>query len=91
MLASWAIFDKLDSLRMLATLPPQCVADIIMLDDQIQSGCYVRYWLLMRMLGLMMAAVKLLCLLDPKCYKERHELVSVSGVWAVFCKAFLTI
>lgn len=43
---------------MLATLQPQYVADIIMLASQIQLGCYMCYWLLLRMLGLIITAAE---------------------------------
>lgn len=71
--------------------PSQSIADIIMLDIQIQPGRYVRDQLLLRILGLKMAATAVIPLgmlelwafiilwLEPKHHKQRHALVLVRG------------
>lgn len=46
----------LDLLRMLVTLPLQCVADIIALANQIQAGLFVWYQLPLKMLVLLSVA-----------------------------------
>lgn len=48
---------RLDLLR--HTMLAHRAADFIMLAKQIQSGCHVWYWLLLRLLGLMVVVISI--------------------------------
>lgn len=79
----------------------QCMGDIIVFANLIQPGHYVRHQLLLRMLGLLMAATAAVWFglleinnfenwviglqLDPKYHRQRHVFIFMRGAQALAC------